>query len=73
MQEKGNDYGRVVEKPSPKVPAKSNANPELYSDGVGKQTPTPSCVLKDGKTPRYAKDGLTQDFDPSTPHVTPVR
>lgn len=52
--------------------AGENSNPNEYADKQGKQTPTPTCVNEDGSN-KYAEDGLTQDFDPSTPHVTPVR
>jgi hypothetical protein len=66
-----NPFGDVIQQDSPRVPAGQNANPAEYFDKQGKTTPTPSCVSKDGITPKYAADGLTMEYA-ETPHVSPV-
>lgn len=59
--EKRDCFGRVIQSDSLKVPTGSNAHPHEYFNKVGKQVPTPSCILNDG-TPLYAQDGCTQDW-----------
>jgi hypothetical protein len=71
--EQRNNRGNVIIPDSPRV-KEGNLNPELYADpSKAKNVPTKDCCLEDGITPRYGKDGLTIDWSPATPHVTPVR
>jgi len=53
-------FGRVIKAPATFVKS-GNPNPDEYA-GESKNVPTPSCVLEDGITPRYASDGVTMDW-----------
>ena len=69
MSERRNARGWAIPPEPIFAAAGENPNANEYADNVGKTNATPSTVNADG-SPKYATDGLTQDWWANHPKPT---